>query len=165
MPAGELLALREDLLELQDTIRRESEEVVEKMGGTLQAILEADDKLAAIREHWEEIDENLLYLLVAQMERADEQGRHAEAAALQAIQELIMQEMEANAPPEIRLLNQLMRAESEAEERQLLDDNKSLLSGEFLQAVDSILAELGSAGQQELADKLRRIRSMIEMRL
>jgi hypothetical protein len=165
MPAGELLALRTHLLELQDAIRREAEEAVEKLGGTLQAILEADDKVAAVREHWQEIDDNLLYLLVAQIERAEEQGRHAEAAALQAIQELIMQEMEAQAPPEIRLLNQLMRAGSEAEERRLLDDNKSLLSGEFLKAIDSILAELGSAGQQELADKLRRIRSMIEMRL
>jgi hypothetical protein len=165
VPTGDLVALRQRLLEVQEAVRRQSQQLMEEFGETLQGIMEAKDRPAAIRERWGEIDDTFMYLLSAQVEQAERQGYSVDAQALRDVQEAIIQEMENQAPPEIRLLNHLMRAESDQERRRLLDENQEMVTADFLKLLDAVSAEVDASGDPELKNSLRQVRAMVQMRV
>jgi hypothetical protein len=165
VPTNDLVALRQKLLEAQEALRRQSQQLMEDFGQTLQAIMEASDRPAAIRERWGEIDDTFMYLLSAQIEQAEQQGYAVDAEELRNVQEAIIGEMESQAPPEIRLLNHLMRAGSDAERRRLLDDNQPMVTADFLKLLDAITAEVDASGDPQLKTNLAQVKAMVQMRV
>jgi hypothetical protein len=162
---GRLTQLRDDLLELQEAMRQESQRMVTAASQTLQAILDAPDKMAAIAANVEGIDDAFMYVLSNRIAQADENGRADEAQALNQIYQLIMQQAQQQAPPEVQLLNSLMSVETEAELAQILDQNKELLSPELLQVIDMIRERARAEGQGSVDGRLRQIKTLIEARL
>ena len=73
-----------------------------------------------------------------------------------------MAAMQQQAPPEIELLNDLLESESEEERRQILAENRDLVTPELRQMIKSLMAEIGQAGGNELGLRLRQIEAMIE---
>jgi hypothetical protein len=63
-----------------------------------------------------------------------------------------------NLPPEIQLLNRLLDAPDEAAARQLLKENRSLLTKEFLDALKPLENEMRNNGRSEIADRLKSLR-------
>jgi hypothetical protein len=162
---GRLTQLRDDLLELQEAMRQESQRMVTAASQTLQTILDAPDKKAAIAANIEGIDDAFMYVLSNRIAQADENGRADEAQALNQIYQLIMQQAQQQAPPEVQLLNSLMSVETEAELAQILDQNKELLSPELLQVIDMIRERARAEGQGSVDGRLRQIKTLIEARL
>jgi hypothetical protein len=158
--AEQLAELRQQLLDAQEEMRQESQKMLEQAGQTLRAILTAADPVAALREHIHEIDEPFMYLLAANIEEAQRRGHEEQAAALQELQNLIMHEAQQQMPPEVQLLNELIQAESEEEQRQLLRDNPELATADFLQIVRSVAGEVESSGQPEL---IRRVKGLVQL--
>lgn len=165
VPTGDLVALRQKLLDVQEAVRRQSQQLMEDFSQTLQGIMEASDRPAAIRERWEEIDDTFMYLLSAQIEQAEQQGYKVDAQALRGVQEAIINEMESQAPPEIRLLNHLMRAESDQERRRLLDESQGMVTADFLKLLDAVSAEVDASGDPELRNNLSQVKAMVQMRV
>jgi hypothetical protein len=161
----QLTAMRERLLELFDEMQAQSKRMLDEAEGTLQAILTADNKPAAIQSRMNEIDDAFMYLLSVRLAQAGQDGRNDEMRALNEIHELILKAAESQYPPEILLLNQLMEAVTSEEQQQVLDENKELLSTELVGVVDAVMQQFEEAGQDEVNGRLRQIKSLIEARL
>jgi hypothetical protein len=163
--ADELLALREHLLQLQKEMEQRSREIMADAQKILNKLLSADDKKAAIRANLGNIDDVFMLLLSASMAQAENRGDTARLAELQKIQESIIQEVEQQAPPEVRLINQLLMAESEEEMRQLLDENTELVQPELMEMVGAISAQADESDDEELKSRLERLETVLANRL
>lgn len=163
--ADELLALREHLLQLQKEMEQRSREIMADAQKTLNKLLSADDKKAAIRANLGNIDDVFMLLLSATMSQAENRGDTAQLAELQGIQESIIQEVEQQAPPEVRLINQLLMAGSDEEMRQLLDENTELVQPELMELLGAISAQADESDDEELKSRLERVETVIANRL
>ena len=163
--ARRLSEIRSNLLQLYDAMQQQSRQMLETADNTLQTILSAPDREAAIQENLDQIDDAFMYVLSARTAEAEEKGRTAEVQALNEVYDLILKQAEGELPPEIQLLNQLVRAETKAEQEQLLEENEELLSPQLLMIVDRVLEQAQDAGQNELNSRLQSVKSLIETRL
>jgi len=155
--AANLIALREKLLEVFEELQRQSQELMARAGATLQALLEADDMAAAVRERMEEIDDAFMYVLSMNIQQLEQGGRQQEAQLLRDVHGQIISEMENQAPPEVRFLNQLVRTREEAGIRQLLQENAPLVNEQLLQLLQAVSQDAMGAGQQPLVDHINTI--------
>lgn len=163
--AAELLALRETLLNIQSEMEERSKEELEKAQQILQSILVAEDKVAAVRSKFAQIDNTVLYLLAASIQQSEEQGDVERTITLQEVQTIIANQMEQQAPPEIRLVNRLVRSDSFEKQQQILDEDSDLIRPELVQVMNMLVEDADSRGQVELKDKLQTVRNLIEARL
>jgi hypothetical protein len=163
--AQRLTALRERLLQAYNTMQQQSRQLMEGANETLETILAAPDKEAAIRENLDKIDDVFMYFLSARIAQADQRGQTAEAQALNHIHSLLVKQVEEQIPPEIRLLNELLEAEEEGERQQLLDENQPLISPALLRMVEAVEGQLQEAEQPELNGRLQVVKGLIEARL
>jgi hypothetical protein len=161
----QMTAMRERLLVIFDEMQAESKRLLDEADDTLQAILAAEDKTAAIQANMGKIDDAFMYLLSTRIAQADQDGRTAEMQALNEVHELIVKTAESQYPPEILLLNQLMEAPSPDAQNKILDENQALLSPDLVGMVDAVMQQFKEAGQEELNGRLREIKSKIEARI
>jgi hypothetical protein len=160
----DLEALRERLLALQAQLNAQSQAVVDDIRSTIRVIVQAPDKAAAVRANLGRIDDLFLSVLGAELDLAERTGDQATALALGEVQALLMAEIERQAPPEIRLLNQLLRTEGEDAWGPILEQNAALLTPVFLQTVRSLVDQAREAGQEPLADRVERLAGVLEAR-
>ncbi len=163
--ASEMLELRENLLGLQREIEEKSKEEFEKAQNILQSILAADDKVSAVRLNLSKINNTVMYLLAATIQQAEQQGDSARLIAFQEVQAIIASEMEEQAPPEIRMINRLVLAESFEEQQQILDDGSDLIRPELVQVLNLLVEDADNRAQEELQERLQNISRLIEARL
>ncbi|HEX6385646.1 MAG TPA: CpXC domain-containing protein [Anaerolineae bacterium] len=163
--AQHLSEIRTNLLQLYDAMQQQSQQILKTAENTLESILTAPDKKAAIKENQEQIDDAFMYVLSARIAEAEQKGKMADAQALNELYELILEEAESELPPEIRLLNQLVRVKTEKEQARLIEENQELVSPELLMLVERILEQAQEAGQEELNGRLQSAKSLIEARL
>jgi hypothetical protein len=161
----QLIAMRQRLLKIYDEMQAQSKRLLDEADKTLQALLAAEDKPAAIQAHMNEIDDAFMYLLSMRIAQADQEKRADEVHALNEIHQLILKEAENQYPPEILLLNELMESTTPDEQEKVLDEHQELLSAELIEVVDAVMKQFESAGQDDVNGRLRNIKSMIEARI
>lgn len=159
----QLTAMRSELLAFYDAMQAESERLFQEASGTLQTLLAAPNKRAAVEENLEAIDDNFMQLLSHAIAQAEHNGRSDQLQALMAIQSALVEVAQAHLPPQVRLLNQLLSAPDASATRRLLDDNAGLINQDFLQALRRLNAE--AEQQPEIRDRLRQIEAMVAMRV
>lgn len=163
--ADKLTSLRDDLLEMQEAMRQQSQQVVERAMQTLQIIMDAPDKQMAMMEHAEEIDEAFMYVLSARLEDAQQTGDAESWKKLAQVQNVLMQQMEQQMPPEIRFLNQLVRAETADEQAALLANNEHMVNDDMLELLDRVIDQSEERGQDETVARLETVKELIAARL
>lgn len=160
-----LTRIREQLLALQEELRQESQRMMQEAKQVLDGLLAAEDKRAAVRANLPRIDDTIARLLMAEMARAEQSGRMDDVGQLQELQNIIVQEMNPETPPEVLLLNELLMAETEGERRQLLERNRDLLSEDFLTVLEMIQEQVrqgGASGNSaELVEQLDEVKAMV----
>ena len=159
------IAIRERLLEVQQSIEKRSREILNKAQTTLDKILTAKDRATAVRENVQNIDDAFMYVLSSYMDQAQKQNNQSQLQALQEVQAYIMQAYQEQLPPEIRLINRLLDQKTEAEQRRLLDENQDLVGPEFLEMIKAIRAENQDGEGQQLAERLAPIEAMVQSQL
>ena len=100
-------------------------------------------------------------MLAGETGRAEETNQQERLDKLNELRDLLVAQAESQTPPEVRLLNQLVRAESEEEMRQLADENRELLSPDLVAVVDALQDQAVTTGQQELQDRLSAVKSLL----
>lgn len=160
-----LVQLRDDFLEMQKEMQQASQQVLQEAQATLDTILAAEDVDAAITANRGRIDEAFMHVLEARMVHADQSGRKDESAKLQRIEETIIRQAQAETPPEVRLLTELVSANTKEQREQLMNSQPGLLSTELLQVVDMLQDQAKNAGQADLANRLGAIRGELNARL
>lgn len=166
--AKALTTLRQRLLDVHNELQEQSREILEDAMSTLQSILDAGDVEAAIRENLGRIDDTFMYVLSAMIAQNEQQGRQEQAAELKRVQSLIMDEAERQVPPQIRVINRLLRAETDEDQRRILEENRNLVTPELAQMLDALSQEMGSAedGQAaEMSGRINKLKAMVEARI
>lgn len=163
--AQKLTEMRSRLLKVYDEMQAQSQKMLADAEETLQAIMAADDKDVAIQANAAKINDAFMYVLSSRIAQADQQGKTAEAQALNEVYERITKQAESQYPPEIMLLNQLMEAENEAAQQQVLDENAALLTPELIQVLDAVMKQFEDAGQGEMNGRLNAIKGLVEARI
>jgi len=157
----DLIQLREHLLGVQQEIEARSRAVLEQAQNTLKMIMESPDTTAAVRQHQDEIDDLFLYVLSVNLEEATRRGDREREAALRSIREAIMTDVEQQLPPEVRLINQLIGAQSNDQRRQLLASNAELVQPELLEVIKALEEQSQSSQDSELKKRLADTRSVV----
>lgn len=166
--AKALTALRQRLLDLHNELQEQSREILEGAMSTLQAIVDADDPEAAIRENLDRIDDTFMYVLSAMIAQNEQQGRQDQVAELKRVQDLIMEEAERQVPPQIRVINRLLRAENDEEQRRILEENRNHVTPELVQMLDALSQEMAAEadGQaEEMKGRIKKLKAMVEARI
>lgn len=164
--AKALSRLRQQLLDIHNELQEQSRQVLERSTETLQTIMEAEDPAAAIQENLGRIDDAFMYVLSALIAQNEQQGRQGEAQKLKEVQDLIMEEAERQVPPQIRIINRLLRTESESEQRKILEDNPDMLTPELVQMLEALGQEAASDDEATgVAEKVEKLKAMVEARM
>ena len=159
------IALRERLLEVYQAIEKRSREILGGAQALVDTLLRAEDRRAAVRENYQNIDDAFMYVLSNYVDQANRTKNQAQVDALEEIQGYIVELYEEQFPPQIRLINRLIEQEDEAEQRRLLDENREMVGPEFLELIKAIRADAQGDDKELLDERLSAIEAMVQTRL
>jgi hypothetical protein len=159
--------LRQFLVQMQEQLaarqQQSQEATAQQVQQLLQVILTANDTEAAIRENIEEIDDTFLSFLVANIQQAERAKATAAARRLRQVYDQAVRILQESMPPELQLLNQLLTAPDEAAARQLLKDNRAMITPEFVESLRPLEGEMRETGRVELADRIKSLRAQMTL--
>jgi len=155
--AKRLTNLRQQVLEISDQLDREAQAELEGAAKLLQEIVESPDLEQAIRARADQMNEAFLVTLAANISAAHENKREDLADAFQNIYAVTLRVLEERLPPELRLVNQLMREESPEARGEQLQAQRAMITPEFLELVEALAQDSEAQGQAEAAQRLRQI--------
>jgi len=157
-----LTKLRERLLQLTQQMDEAAKASMQESTVLLQELLSSPEPRSAVREHAEEIDDVFLAVLSANMQEAEKRGAKAAVERMAMIYDEIMALMEESMPPEVQLINELLRAPYPDGTRALLQEHRTEITPEVIElmghlADDMVQREGPESGQT--AKRLRDIRA------
>jgi hypothetical protein len=155
--------LRALVTELQEQQRQNGQATAAQVQEVLQAVLEAPDATDALRQYSDAIDETFLSLLAGNIERAEKNNATAAARRLREIYDAALDILQERMPPEMRLINQLVNAQDKSAVRNLLEENRSLLSPDFVEALRQLEDDFRSRNAVDVADKLKSVRAQAQL--
>ncbi|MHB1293613.1 MAG: CpXC domain-containing protein [Anaerolineae bacterium] len=159
--AGALTDLRKRVLDELDALEKLVRQAEDRASLLIMQLSEAQDLQAAVNEHLGEVNEVFLSLLSRYRAAAEAHGDTARAEKLAAILEAALTALEDRLPPDVRLINRLLRAPFPEGTSAVLEQNRGVLTDEFLQEYDAQVAELEQSGHSDLADHLKQVRGQI----
>jgi hypothetical protein len=157
--AQRLTDLRAKILKFQAKYDAEVAAVLQRAANLLREILQSQNREATVREHLGEIDDTFFAVLSANIAQAEEKGQNKIADDLRQVGDLIMELLQESAPPEIRLINQLMQAEYPEGTKKVLEENATQVTAELIKVMDLIAENLKQGGRSEAAQRLSDIRA------
>lgn len=160
--AAQIEALRDRLVAVFEEMQNASRQMLQQAQQTLDTILQAPNTNQAIQQNVERIDEAFMYYLAAELAQAKERQDVAREQRLQSIQDTIMQAAEQSMPPQLRLLNQLLRAETPEAQQALVNQLSPADKRELASVLESVTAELdGEEGDPELQQNVRQLQALL----
>jgi hypothetical protein len=154
-----LTDLRARILEFQAKYDAEVAVALQWAANLLREILQSQDREAVVREHLGEIDDTFFAVLSANIAQAEQKGEKKIADDLRQVGDLVMELLQESAPPEIRLINQLMQAEYPKGTKKVLEENATQVTAELIKVMDLIAENLKQGEHKEAAQRLSDIRA------
>jgi hypothetical protein len=152
-----LQELREIILDTVGRVDQVAQQQVQQTQGLLQALLEAPDLKQAIQQNLGAIDNSFMTVLSQNFDAARKAGRNDVAEKLQKIGDTILELIRDSAPPEVRLINELLNFETEEESLAEVKRRSVEITPQVVEAMKSILEEVKAGGRAEVADRLEKI--------
>jgi hypothetical protein len=140
-----LTELRDKLLKITREYDLEMKRRMEEAEKLLNSILAESDIENAVQMHLPELDEFFTQAIRMEFDKANQAGDLARIEKIQKVTSLI--EKASAPPPEIELIQKLIDAKDEAARLHILEENSAMVTDEFVQALNSILAEGKSRSQ------------------
>jgi hypothetical protein len=156
-----LTAIRSELLQMQEEIQAQTRQILGAAQEALENILAAENMEQALMKNINKIDDAFMYVLAGETARAEETNQQERLDKLNALRDLLVSEAESQSPPEVRLLNKLVGAESEEERRELIEENRELLSSDLVAVIDALQDQTESTGQEELNKRLAAVKALL----
>ncbi len=153
----QLEALRNRLLELTEEIDKAQEARLAQVSNLIASLAQAEDLDQAVVAALPAVDELFLAVLQANLKTAEESGDEELLAKLREIEQKINLVIKESLPPNLQLAQRILEAESEQEAEAALDESVELIDDQLLGALMSTSQRLEDAGDQEGADRLRRL--------
>lgn len=155
-----LTQLRDSLLELTSAIDQQTQTVLQRAADTLRVIVNSEDIDAAIRPRLELIDDTFLAVLQANIQAAEDAGDERTRERLELVLDRVLAALREAAPPPLRLINDLLSAESDDEARRLIAEGAPAMGPDFPALMDAIALDLEQGGRREQAQRLRGLRDL-----
>ena len=150
-----LSQLRQKLLELTQAIDKRLDEELVRARQLLEKILGAPDIEKAVAENLDQIDEFFNQVLKTALDDARQRGDLERSGKINQV--ILAVEKASAPPPEIALIEKFLSAKDEAELDAMIQANADQLTPEFLQILNSIVAQSGEGGNQEIGQKLQTV--------
>lgn len=157
-----LQKLREAILDTVGKVDQVAQQQVQQSNSLLQALLEAADLKQAIKQNVEYIDNSFMAVLGQNYEAAKKAGQAELAERIQKVGDAILEVMRDSAPPEVRLINELLNFESEEESLAEVKRRSTEITPAVIEAMKAVEEEVRAGGRAEVADRLAKIRSAAE---
>ncbi len=157
--------LRELVMAVQEQQQAVRQNAAAQAQEVLQAVLESTDPAATMSENADLIDENFLGLLAANIQRAEQNNAAGAAKRLRKIYELALEVAQSQMSPELKLVNDLLNASDQGARRKLLEENRSLLNRDFLEALKQLEEDFRQRQSDDVADRLKSIRAQAALML
>jgi len=145
--------LRQELLDIREEMKRQAQQVVGERANLLRDLLATEQPELLARRHLLELDDIFFNVLATEAERARQEGNAEASDRLQKVWQLTIKLLQAQTPPGLRLLMQVLEKEPQ-EIRQVLEDNRQLVNAPFLQMLEQIEQQLRQQEEVETADKV-----------
>lgn len=161
--AQQLGRLRERLLDITARLDEEARQAMRRASELLRQVYHAEHPEQVIEAHMDEIDDLFFYVLSVNLEQAARENAEANAPAiakLRRIAELAADAVERRMPPALRFVNQLLRAGSDDERRQMLE-NPPVPPAELMELVEALIRQFQAGGQQNVVRKLEFVRELL----
>lgn len=161
--AKRLTKRRAQILAISERQDEEAKQVLTERTELLKKLLQASDPGPILREKPELLDEAFFTVLSANTEQAAEADNKDALEALQKIAAQAMEVVRENAPPHIKLINELMETESAEKRDEILEENAELLVPEFFEIVEGLQDQLASAGQTAASKRIKEIQEQAKL--
>lgn len=157
--ARRLTKARATILEIMDDLEEQDRQALTEAAEYLRGALSQPDLEAYLRQSPERLNDAFFAVLSMNMAEANRRKDENTGRAMAAIGAVAAKIMEENAPPPVRLLNQLLRAEPEAR-RGMLEENRELVDQEFADSVRQMQDVLGR-NNQDVAEQLAAVSELV----
>jgi hypothetical protein len=159
--------LRQFIVQMQEQLaarqQQSQEGMAQQVQQLLQEVLQATDTEAALREHIEEVDDNFLSFLVANIQQAERAKATAAVRRLRAVYDQAVKILQESMPADLQLLNRLLTAPDESTVRQLIKEHRDLVTREFVDSLKPLETEMRQNGRAELADRIKSLRAQMTL--
>jgi hypothetical protein len=157
-----LSALRDQLLNISAALERQERAVAQRATDTLRTLMQASDVSAAVQAHIDLLDEAFLRVLQINLDAARQAGDVQTSGRLREIRDAVLQVMQQSAPPEIRLINDLLMIEDEWQAVETLRQRHEEVNQDVIALMDDLAAQLRDIGNQQAAHRLDVLRAEAE---
>lgn len=154
--------LRDKLLGLTEQFDQQRRVQIQQANAILQEMVNREDIDQVIDQYMPVISDIVIAVLEANIQAAGEQGNEELLERLSHIYELIRQNIQRSAPPEIQFINELLSMENQTEMRLKLLDEASNYGENLLRYMDALIEDLTSRGADALVDQLVDLRDETE---
>jgi len=155
--ATRLSSLREKLVSLTDEWERQRGAEIEQANRWIDELLSAEDMDAAVKKAVPEITELLLSLLASRAQNARKSGQEALAAKQEDLLSRILTEIRAAAPPEVKLINEMLDLEDDVAMKEALEKRRDEMTPVVLELLEEMLADVRRTGRKAVADRLQKL--------
>ena len=125
----------------------------------MQEVMQTEDLDSFVSSNIARFDQTFFSVLTANIQEATRQGQEKAAQQLGDLQSKILAIIEEKVPPEFKLLNVLLLAESTEQMKSMLAQNQALLTTQFMDLLERATADFESQGQTEIIERLRDIKT------
>ena len=155
-----LETFRENLLQLTALVDQQAQLAVQEAAGLLQEILNSPNPDGLIEENIALIDYTFMQVLSANVQESERRGDLNASARLKDIYNRVVSILQANMPPELRFVNDLLSAPSDDAARELVEQHAGEYGGGLLVAIDAIEEQLAAQGNPTLLERLAFVRGL-----
>jgi len=150
-----LVKLRDTLLQYTQEYDRDIVQRVEQTRQKLEQVLSEVDVEQGLAKYSPIIDGIFISVLNSALEQAEAQKDIPRLEKLKQIMEIIEK---ASAPPEeVQLLEKLLEAESESEQRRILEENAEKITPELLNSIINLVYQLQGGENKALGERVNEI--------
>lgn len=155
-----LVKLREQLLTMTQELDDEARASIQAGLELLQEIVNAPSPRVAVREHADEIDDLFMNVLSMNIQRASQEKDQALLARLQMVYDEVADLIEESYPPEIQLVNELLRVPYPEGTRALLQERREEFTPEVLDIMARMADDMAQREGTEAAEIAKRLRDV-----
>lgn len=151
--------IRDRMVEINAAYEERTRAMAQRAADTLRMLIQAPDVSAAIQANLNRIDDVFLQVLQLNLEEARKAGNVQVSSRLKEIRDEVLGLIQAAAPPELQLINELLAIEDESQALEALHARQSEINRELLEIMGELAMQLREAGNELAAQRLELLRS------
>ena len=155
----QLEGLRDDIMQLTQMIDQQQQMEMQAAVDLLRQMLSNPDPEAAVRANMSRIDDTFMSVLELNIQEAEKAGDVGASTRLKALQGLIVAALQANMRPDVRFINDLLSAPTEADALTMIKAQAAGYGPELLETFDALVEVIGAQSQPQLVERLQALKA------